>query len=335
MLIIRTAQLQLLSGRNPEPNSVVQPCPWGGQDNSTSWIEIELVGEDGQPLPGEEYLVLLPGGHQAGGYLDAAGFARLDGLPGAGDCMVGFPAIDREAWEVAGPGAAPPGGQQADAPPPASTGAVISVQAGDCISSIAFAHGLFTGTVWDHPRNAGLRARRKSPHVLEAGDVVFVPGLRSHQVAAATGRRHRFRRRGVPERLRVQLKNADDTPRAGVAYTLRIAPDVTKTGASDSGGWITTFIPPDATSGVLELPAGEHYALALGHLRPADTLHGLRQRLTNLGYACGGESDDDAPGPLTVRAIEAFVTDDTGTLFQWSPDQLASVQERVRRRHGA
>jgi hypothetical protein len=79
--------------------AVVQPCPLAERTQPLFWIEIELVGEDDQPLPWEEYLVLLPDGRQVGGYLDGEGHARLDGLAMAGDCMLSFPALDREAWD--------------------------------------------------------------------------------------------------------------------------------------------------------------------------------------------------------------------------------------------
>jgi hypothetical protein len=63
------------------------------------WIEIELVGEDDQPIPWEEYTVRLPDGKQAKGYLDDQGFARFDGLMTGGACMVSFPNLDSQAWD--------------------------------------------------------------------------------------------------------------------------------------------------------------------------------------------------------------------------------------------
>ncbi len=81
--------------------AVVQKCPLT-KPKPTYWIEIELVGEDGSPIPWEEYSVELPDGTIAPGYLDAAGFARFSGLPQAGTCKVCFPRLDREAWNLIG-----------------------------------------------------------------------------------------------------------------------------------------------------------------------------------------------------------------------------------------
>jgi len=66
-----------------------------------SWIEIELVDEAGQPVPGERYVVILPDGTTvAEGTLDEKGFARVEGID-PGTCKVSFPDLDKDAWEPA------------------------------------------------------------------------------------------------------------------------------------------------------------------------------------------------------------------------------------------
>lgn len=63
-----------------------------------SWIEIEMVGEDDNPIPGERYKITLADGETvAEGSLDEKGFARVDGID-PGSCKVTFPNLDREAW---------------------------------------------------------------------------------------------------------------------------------------------------------------------------------------------------------------------------------------------
>lgn len=64
----------------------------------TDWIEIEFVGEDGKPIPGEKYEITLPDGSIASGTLDSNGFARVDGFE-PGKCKISFPNLDTEAWE--------------------------------------------------------------------------------------------------------------------------------------------------------------------------------------------------------------------------------------------
>jgi hypothetical protein len=67
------------------------------EEEKNSWIEIELVGEDDKPIPGEKYEIELPDGKMAKGTLDNKGFARVEGFE-AGNCKVSFPKLDKDAW---------------------------------------------------------------------------------------------------------------------------------------------------------------------------------------------------------------------------------------------
>ncbi len=63
-----------------------------------SWIEIELVDNDGKPVPGERYQITLPDGETiAEGTLDDKGFARVDGIE-PGTCKVTFQEMDGRSW---------------------------------------------------------------------------------------------------------------------------------------------------------------------------------------------------------------------------------------------
>lgn len=77
----------------------VPPEKSAEEDQEKSWIEIELLDADGEPVPGEPYKVTLPDGSTvAEGTLDAKGFARVDGID-PGTCKVTFPARDQSCWE--------------------------------------------------------------------------------------------------------------------------------------------------------------------------------------------------------------------------------------------
>ncbi len=92
------------------------------EEKESSWIEIEMVDEDGQPWPGEEYELTLPDGSIKRGTLDSQGLAHVY-LPEKGECQIGFPNLDRRAWDRCaggGPpgGGAPPGGGGYSPPTP-------------------------------------------------------------------------------------------------------------------------------------------------------------------------------------------------------------------------
>jgi hypothetical protein len=69
----------------------VQQCP-------LVWIEVELLDEDNDPVPDEEYEIETPDGRVVKGKLDHKGFARLDGLI-KGSCRIRFPRLDKRSWE--------------------------------------------------------------------------------------------------------------------------------------------------------------------------------------------------------------------------------------------
>ena len=61
-------------------------------------IEIELVDEQGKPVPGEAWELLLPDGSKHSGQLDNTGYVKLTSIPD-GTCQVRFPRLDGDAWE--------------------------------------------------------------------------------------------------------------------------------------------------------------------------------------------------------------------------------------------
>ena len=85
-------------GTNP-PGCAVEPCPEPTRDLSQYWIEIQLLGEDGSPIQGEQYQIELPNGDVARGFLDSRGIARVENIPQEGNCRINFPGLDKEAWE--------------------------------------------------------------------------------------------------------------------------------------------------------------------------------------------------------------------------------------------
>lgn len=64
-----------------------------------TFVEFQLIGEDGNGIGYEEYAITLPGGKVITGELDATGLVRVDGIP-AGTCQLSFPKLDKEAWVV-------------------------------------------------------------------------------------------------------------------------------------------------------------------------------------------------------------------------------------------
>lgn len=193
---------------------------------------------------------------------------------------------------------------------PSGAGAYV-VRRYDSLSSIAAAHGHYGPTIWDHPANAALRRVRSNREALLAGDRLTIPPLRPKEVVIQTGATHRFRRRGVPSRIDLVVRDELwGTVFAGKAYALT-AGGVRHEGRTDAEGRVRHWVAPEITRGELELwpdtpgyPRHLSWPIAVGRLDPIETVSGVQARLENLGFDCGDERG--ALGPATRRAIRAF-----------------------------
>ena len=177
------------------------------------------------------------------------------------------------------------------------------VKRGDCLSSISARYGLFWEKVWNHPKNAKLKEQRKDPNILYLGDILFVPDKEERQESGATEQKHRFQRKGVPEKLRIKLM-AGNEPIADENYILDVDGEL-KSGTTDGEGNLEESIPPNAKRARLCLgDEKQEYEIDLGHLDPIDELTGVQARLNNLGFHCG--KVDGIKGPKTTAALKRF-----------------------------
>jgi hypothetical protein len=76
--------------RDSAPDEPVLPC-------QKKKLVIQLVGEDGLPVPGARYRIVLQDGTVVEGVLDGRGIAVQEEVEG--DAKVSFPDIDAAAWE--------------------------------------------------------------------------------------------------------------------------------------------------------------------------------------------------------------------------------------------
>ncbi|MEN6426758.1 MAG: type VI secretion system tip protein VgrG [Phycisphaerales bacterium] len=89
---VKAEQTQTKSGKyGSTPTKAHKP-----DSQKKSWIEIELVDEEGNPVPGERYEVQLPDGSVAQGCLDHEGKARVEGIDD-GNAEVRFPDLDNRS----------------------------------------------------------------------------------------------------------------------------------------------------------------------------------------------------------------------------------------------
>lgn len=182
------------------------------------------------------------------------------------------------------------------------------VTQGDCLASIAAEYGFVSfAEIWEHPGNAGLRAKRGNPNVLMPGDTVYIPDVPERVEGARVTAVNPFRLPGEPVWLRLRLTDATGSPLAG-EFAVTVGAAVTR-GAVGPDGRIEVKVPADARMADLALAAapGESWTLQLGGLHPAEYVCGVQARLNNLGYDSGPV--DGIQGPITRTAIKAFQRD--------------------------
>jgi hypothetical protein len=177
------------------------------------------------------------------------------------------------------------------------------VKEGECVASIAFAYGIVPESIRGDPANEGLWADRGEGYVLMPGDILTVPERRPDAASCVTGKRHVFRRKGVPEVFALQLLLYGE-PRANVPYQL-IVGETTFTGQTDDEGRLRHRIPPNATEGTLTVGESESYPLQFGALDPVTTRKGRVARLVNLGYLEANDAGDAA----LIAALRRFQSD--------------------------
>ena len=214
---------------------------------------------------------------------------------------------------------------------PVGNGSYV-VKDGDCLESIAFAHGLLWQNILNAPQNAGLKAAREA-NVLLPGDRLFLPQITQKSVDCATDKQHIFERKGLSSRIRLHVlewvlsvTGAQDPsqsgseneesdanpspmaqlrPRKNVPYVLQIDQSLFS-GNADEEGWIDHPISPGARGGSLTLepgtPRAQKMPIVMGRLDPIDARSGVRQRLANLGFdlGSGDPASEEYRGAITL-----------------------------------
>ncbi|PRQ02213.1 putative peptidoglycan binding domain protein [Enhygromyxa salina] len=184
--------------------------------------------------------------------------------------------------------------------------ATITIEQGECLTSIALARGFDPQTIWDHPDNAELKQLRQTPQALLPGDRLVIPELEEKEESLSTGTVARFQLNVGAVKLRLRLTRHGEA-RADEPFELLFDGLDPITGTTDGEGWIDEPIPAHATRATLSLRDGlEKHVLRIGHLDPHDSPSGVQQRLRALGYYFG--LVDGEVGDVTAAALRRFQT---------------------------
>jgi hypothetical protein len=203
------------------------------------------------------------------------------------------------------------------------------VRQGDYLTKIAHAVGGDPMAIWQHPRNAALRAKRSSPEILHPGDIVYLPDPGPGcDVRAGTSNRFRGALPTVPVRLR--LRDESGSPIAAAAFVVR-GVDAEIHGTTDGEGALRIEVPITARQVSIELvESGRRYRVLVGDMDPVSEPSGVWKRLRHLGYLASRHIGPGGAygGPLS-RAISQFQVDSglpaTGRIDQATRDALVAA----------
>jgi hypothetical protein len=290
-------------------SGLIQQC-----STQQHWVEVELIGRDNVPIAYEKYSIQGCDQEISSGRLDKDGWIRIEGITDADSCQITFPNLDQAVWDfiesVAARGApGPTVGRARTSKWLPDAGSSVTVQTGQCCTSIATSEGHYWQTIWNASQNDDLRDSRPDPNCLRPGDDLYIPALTAKQPEEerAVDRRHRYRyKQGA--KLVLQLKYPNGDVRANAPYSLTVD-DLSFNGNTDPNGQVNVAIPPTAEKGTLIINADggfpqQTYKFELGTLWPHYITQGVQQRLQNMGAR--GFNIDNQTNDETTAVINGF-----------------------------
>lgn len=199
----------------------------------------------------------------------------------------------------------------------------------DCesTSSIAEKYGFFPYAIWNYPENAELKSKRQHMNILLPGDKLIIPDKEIREVDGETDKKHTFIKLGTPALFRLQLYD-DGKPRSNQDYIL-VADNNRYSGTTDEDGVLTEYVSPLVKSGkIILMPSELSFELKFNALSPIDVPVGIRQRLENLGFLRGGESEEDMSDAV-FRFQKKCALEPTGQLDQVTRKKLFELHDSV------
>lgn len=172
-------------------------------------------------------------------------------------------------------------------------GITHTVKQGEHLSSIARRYGFSDyRVIWNDPKNAKLKERRKNPNVLYPGDELHIRDREEKEEPATTEQLHTFQISNRKLELRLVLEDQFERPIKNAQCELHLEDKILHL-TSDGQGHITHSIPATAEEAFLIIndkgtPVNELVVpVKIGYLDPVEEQSGQLSRLNNLGYFAG------------------------------------------------
>jgi N-acetylmuramoyl-L-alanine amidase len=205
------------------------------------------------------------------------------------------------------------------------------VRKGETLGALAYRRRTTVAKVWNHSKNADLKAKRKNPNVLAPGDMLWLPpdDPTPTPIHITPGDTITVSLNIPRHTVKVKLHDDADKPLASVPFEVDgglVEPD-----AKTDGDGVATFETWVTTNAVtLRLPTlGRELPVLIGALDPLATRSGAIGRLRNLGLYCNEPRDADAEAvyfrSVLLEFQEKYDLKQTGELDQATQDKLAEL----------
>jgi murein L,D-transpeptidase YcbB/YkuD len=189
------------------------------------------------------------------------------------------------------------------------------IRHGESLATLSRRYGFDPDVVWKDEKNKSLREQRSDPLVLAAGDIVYLPEIKTHApIPLQIGQNNVFTSPDRPP-LYASLSFVDQegTPLAGESFVIDENTDSPTQGTTKADGSIDLEVPYGRPSITIHFP-GRALAVIAGVacLDPVTEPSGLDQRLVALGILSdvSAVADADAAAVVAdeyrVAAIRAF-----------------------------
>jgi hypothetical protein len=199
------------------------------------------------------------------------------------------------------------------------------VRQGEYLTKIAWRCRVPPAEIWDHPKNADLKALRDHGDILCSGDVLFVPNEPPPGLPLAAGTSNQYVAEIPKVDVRVALHHGDEVLKNEDYLVRGLTPPAT--GTTDEDGKITLSIPVDIREIVVELPNKVlRFELQIGDMDCLQEDSGVLMRLQNLGYARGrGAVDPDALRAALAAFQKDHDIDVTGEIDDATREALGKI----------
>lgn len=206
------------------------------------------------------------------------------------------------------------------------------VRQGDYLVKLAAQYGFDPDQVWGLPENKPLQDAGRDPHLLVAGDMLYIPDNPPDPNSLQTGTDNAFTSADTLVKVRVVF-TPDGEALANEPYLVEAddGSDV-PAGSLDGDGGFEAEVATSVNTLVVRFPNRyEAYTVNIGHLDPVSEPSGVIQRLAHLGYlpitATPTADDTTLQNALSAFQREAGI-DESGQADD------ATTQELVKR-HGS